>query len=116
MQEIIIKWVLAHSLWFFTPEQITGWVSLFTDAVDSGRKCTDPTTSAGNSVLTGHLIPVHFFFFFFPRKNNPRSAPITNSGAFNRARIFFVLIWPELALNSIHTVNVLSMESNTAGT
>lgn len=108
MQEIIIKWVLAHSLWFFTPEQITGWVSLFTDAVDSGRKCTDPTTSTGNSVLTGHLIPV--------RKNNPRSAPITNSGAFNRARIFFVLIWPELALNSIHTVNVLSMESNTAGT
>lgn len=63
MQQIIIKWILAHSLWFFTPEQITGWVSLLTDAVGSGRKRTDPTTSAGNSVLTGHLIAVHFFFF-----------------------------------------------------
>lgn len=115
MQQIIIKWVLAHSLWFFTPEQITGWVSLFTDAVGSGRKRTDPTTSSGKSVLTGHLIAVHFLFFF-SRKDNPRSAPITNSGAFNRARIFFVLIWPELTLNSTHTVNVLSMESSTAGT
>lgn len=67
MQQIIIKWVLAHSLWFFTPEQITGWVSLFTDAVGSGRKRTDPTTSSGNSVLTGHLIAVHFFFFFHAR-------------------------------------------------
>lgn len=56
------------------------------------------------------------FFLFFSRKDNPRSAPITNSGAFNQARIFFVLIWPELTLNSTHTVNVLSMESSTAGT
>lgn len=67
MQQIIIKWVLAHSLWFFTPEQITGWVPLLTDAVGSGRKCTDPTTSAGNSVLTGHLIAVLFFLFFYAR-------------------------------------------------
>lgn len=45
----------------------------------------------------------------FTRKNNPRSAPITNSGAFNRGHIFFVLIWPELALNSIYRANVLSI-------
>lgn len=82
-----MKWVLARSLWLFPPEPIAGWVSLRTDAVHSGRECTNPTASVGNSVLTGHLIPVHFF----PCKNNLCGAPITHSGAEPESCVCFEL-------------------------